>query len=54
MPTDRGNVKVFRDRCDGVVTRFSARRQWCANMAFSGEQKASYVGTFVAGARLQD
>jgi hypothetical protein len=40
MPTDRGNVNFFfRNRCDGVFTRFSARRQWCANMAFSGEQK---------------
>jgi hypothetical protein len=40
MPADRGNAKVvFCDRCDGVVTRFFARRQWCANMAFSGEQK---------------
>jgi hypothetical protein len=43
MPTDRGNVKVF------LVTRFSARRQWCANMAFSGEQKGVPVniGTYI-------
>jgi hypothetical protein len=46
MPTDRGNVKVFRDRCDGVVTRFSARKHWCANMAVSGEQKAFCVLQF--------
>jgi hypothetical protein len=39
MPKDIGNVNFFHVGSDGVVTRFSARRQWCANMAFSGEQK---------------